>query len=373
MMARTRAPIPAVDRVTPRQSIGGVEGSLEEGTAMAMSPATTTATGTMNRNTLPHQKCPSSHPPTIGPVATPTPVVAPHSPIALARSLRSVNTFAIRDSVDGKIPAAPMPMKARAAISSAGVLAKEPARLPAANSARPESRTPLRPRRSLRLPAARISAANTRLYASTTHCRLVVVAPSSRTREGRVTFTIVTSMLMMRAAEQRASRINPLGAGAVPRPPSRPFPRAAESPPVSLPITVSSSRPRSTHQSRSIDLDPLDVQRRAGQFEPLGYGCRTSPGDQGERDDGRGEHREGGPAEGQCVPLRGCERGVRSVHECRGRPSQGQRHQDGQPERTADLEHGVLHRRSETGVLLRHLMHGGDLESRERRAHAERQ
>ena len=163
MMLRTSVPSPALERKRPRQSMGGAVGSLDEGTAQATSPATTAATGTMKRKTLPHQKWPSSHPPTIGPVATPTPAVAPHSPMACARSLRSVKTFASNDRVDGKIPAAPMPIRARAAISSWGVLQKEPARLPAANTPNPASRTPLRPMRSLRLPAARMSAANTRL------------------------------------------------------------------------------------------------------------------------------------------------------------------------------------------------------------------
>jgi len=122
-----------------------------------------TATGTMNRNTLPHQKRPSSQPPTMGPAATPTPVVAPHSPIALARSARSVKTLAMSDRVDGKMAAAPTPITARAAISWAGVWHSDPARLPAANTPSPASSTPLRPTRSLTLPAARIRAAKTRV------------------------------------------------------------------------------------------------------------------------------------------------------------------------------------------------------------------
>ena len=71
--------------------------------------------------------------------------------------------FAISDSVEGKIAAAPMPMNARAAISWLGVDASAPPRLPVAKTARPASRTPLRPKRSLRLPAARMRDANTRL------------------------------------------------------------------------------------------------------------------------------------------------------------------------------------------------------------------
>ena len=81
--------------------------------------------------------------------------------MAFARSARSVKTLAMSERVAGKMPAAPIPMTARAAISSLGVLASEPARLPSANTPRPASSVPLRPTRSLRLPAARISAANT--------------------------------------------------------------------------------------------------------------------------------------------------------------------------------------------------------------------
>jgi len=45
------------------------------------------------------------------------PVVAPHTPIALARSTRSVNTFDKIESVLGKMIAAPAPITARAAMS----------------------------------------------------------------------------------------------------------------------------------------------------------------------------------------------------------------------------------------------------------------
>ena len=42
----------------------------------------------MKTKMLPHSKRPRSHPPTIGTEAIPIPVVAPHSPMALARSAR---------------------------------------------------------------------------------------------------------------------------------------------------------------------------------------------------------------------------------------------------------------------------------------------
>ena len=107
--------------------------------------------------------CSSSQPPTIGPSAIAAPELAPHSPIARARSPRSVNTFDRSDSVAGKIIAAPSPITQRAAISWPGVVISPPAMLESPSTPNPASSIPLRPRRSERLPAARISAANTRL------------------------------------------------------------------------------------------------------------------------------------------------------------------------------------------------------------------
>ena len=57
------------------------------------------AMGVMVKKMLFQEKCSSSHPPTIGPRAMATPVVAPQSPMALARSPRSVKVLEIRDSV----------------------------------------------------------------------------------------------------------------------------------------------------------------------------------------------------------------------------------------------------------------------------------
>ena len=104
-------------------------------------------------------KCSSSQPPTIGPSAIATPATAPHRPMARARSARSVKIFEIRDSVAGKVMAAPSPITDRAAISSAGLVVKPPARLAAPNTTSPASSIPLRPSRSDRLPNVSSSAA----------------------------------------------------------------------------------------------------------------------------------------------------------------------------------------------------------------------
>ena len=133
------------------------------GTKRATSRPPTSATGAIAKKMLDHEKRPSSQPPKIGPSAIATPAVAPHRPIARARSLRSVKTLLINDSVAGNTSAAPSPIAQRAAISSPELEAKPPTRLAEPNSARPASRVPLRPTRSDRLPAASRNEANTRL------------------------------------------------------------------------------------------------------------------------------------------------------------------------------------------------------------------
>src|SRR6267142_5163071 len=113
------------------------------------------------------------------------------------------------DSVVGKINAAPTPIIARTATSAVGVSTSPPNAEAAPNTASPDNNAPLRPKRSPRLPPASTSAANVRRYASTTHCSSLVVAPSSRTSDGRVTFTIVVSRLIVNAARHSTARAAP--------------------------------------------------------------------------------------------------------------------------------------------------------------------
>src|SRR6266536_18303 len=112
MIVKIRAPIPAADMTSPAQSTGGAVGSRDGGTTIETSRAIPAATGAMNRNTLPHQNRSRSQPPMIGPNAIPTPVVAPHSPIARARSALRVKMLEMIDRVAGKISAAPRPITA---------------------------------------------------------------------------------------------------------------------------------------------------------------------------------------------------------------------------------------------------------------------
>ncbi len=145
MMVNTKVPMATVDRARPPTSTGGVAGSREVGTNNAPPSNVTAATGAMATKTLPHQKCSSSQPPVIGPKATPSPVIAPHSPIALARSPRSVYRLEMIARVAGKISAAPTPITARTAISAPGVSTRPPMAVALPNTASPVSRAPLRP------------------------------------------------------------------------------------------------------------------------------------------------------------------------------------------------------------------------------------
>ena len=78
-------------------------------------------TGTLIRKTDPHQKCSSSNPPMIGPMAAPTIEMEPHMAIAMLRSRSTVKVMRIRANVAGIMADAPMARKARAAISTSGV------------------------------------------------------------------------------------------------------------------------------------------------------------------------------------------------------------------------------------------------------------
>src|SRR4051812_12699898 len=165
-----------------------------------------TLIGAIAKKMLRQSEASSSHPPTIGPSAIAAPVLAPHRPIASARSRRFVNTCVSSESVAGKTIAAPTPITARAAISWPGLPVNPPARLARPKTARPTSSMPLRPNLSERLPKASTDAANSTLNASTTHCSWALEASSSRTRVGSATLTIVVSRLIANAASSSETR-----------------------------------------------------------------------------------------------------------------------------------------------------------------------
>ena len=163
MIVKTTSAIIADDSTRPGTSGRAASGLLEAGTATATPAMASAATGAMAMKMLPQEKLRSSQPPTIGPSAMATPAIAPHRPIARARSRRSVKTLVSSESVAGNVMAAPRPITALAAMSCDALVVKPPARLAAPTTASPASSMPLRPNRSDRLPEVSSSAAKTRL------------------------------------------------------------------------------------------------------------------------------------------------------------------------------------------------------------------
>src|SRR6476620_2011747 len=149
-------------------------------------------TGTFTRNTEPHQKWLSNHPPTIGPIAIPRPDTPAHIPIARPRSSAGKTLVRI-DSVDGMISAPPTPIRARLAISALDVWEKADSVDPTPKITRPSASAFRRPYRSDRLPVVSSSPAKTKTYASTIHWSWLLVAPRSRDSVGNATLRIVLS------------------------------------------------------------------------------------------------------------------------------------------------------------------------------------
>ena len=154
---------PAIESTAPIGSSRGAAGSFEDGRRNRPATRAKMVTGTLIRNTEPHQKCWRRKPPRIGPIALPPPATAAHTPMARARSFGSWNTLVSSERVAGMISAAPMPMKARVKISIVAEVAKADANDPMQNRPRPVLSAPLRPKRSPRLPVVRSSPANTRV------------------------------------------------------------------------------------------------------------------------------------------------------------------------------------------------------------------
>jgi hypothetical protein len=105
-----------IESSTPAMSMRPGFGSFDSGTRVKTRITPAAAIGTLMRNTEPHQKCSSSRPPTIGPMATPRPTAPAQTPMARPRS-RGSKTLAMIDSVAGMTAAAPRPITARAQMS----------------------------------------------------------------------------------------------------------------------------------------------------------------------------------------------------------------------------------------------------------------
>ena len=183
---------PALEMATPAKSTRGRSALRDSGIRIATAIRATTTTGTLIRNTDPHQKWSSSAPPTRGPIGKLRKIVEAITAVAFCRS-SGANSTGMMASASGMIAAAPRPSTARAAISSPEVTAYAQAAELTPKVASPVISTRLRPQRSPSIPAGSTAAASTRLYASLNHCRSLVDACSALAMLGSARFSTVRS------------------------------------------------------------------------------------------------------------------------------------------------------------------------------------
>ena len=147
----------------------------------------------------------TSAPPTTGPSAMLRPNTPPHTPIARARSRRSVNVFVMIDIATGLSMDPPTAWTIRKAISQP----RPGARLHSSSGrehARPAWKVRRRPTRSAVEPENISRLASTSVYASIVHCRPDTDECSSRPIDGSATFTIVLSRPTMNRLMQQIAR-----------------------------------------------------------------------------------------------------------------------------------------------------------------------
>src|SRR5947209_11830352 len=151
-----------IDSPAPVGSRGARSGSREVGTRKRPATKAIATTGRLTRKTDPHQKCSSSQPLVIGPMAPPAPAIPAQMAMARARSSGG-NTLVRIDSVAGITSDAPAPISARQAVSWFGEFETDARNDPVPNTASPTASAPLRPYRSPRDPLVSRSPANTML------------------------------------------------------------------------------------------------------------------------------------------------------------------------------------------------------------------
>src|SRR5699024_4709749 len=88
------------------------------GATASVAISVTITTGTLMRNTDPHQKNSRSRPPSTGPAAAPTTATDIHTAMARFRSRTLVNVIRTRARLAGIMVAAPTPSRPRAAMST---------------------------------------------------------------------------------------------------------------------------------------------------------------------------------------------------------------------------------------------------------------
>ncbi len=171
-----------------------------------MTPIASTPIGTLIQNTADQSAFSTSSPPRRGPIASPSPEMPAHTPIATGRRLGG-NVATRIESDSGFMSAAPTPCVARNATSMPALLDSAQPADAAVKIARPATNSRRRPKRSPSLPPSRMSAANGTTYALTVQASVSGLTWSSRWIDGSATFTIVLSSMIMNRPKHIANSV----------------------------------------------------------------------------------------------------------------------------------------------------------------------
>ena len=183
---------PMADSPIPTTSSDGRSAARDSGTRCRTATNPIVATGTLSRNTQPHQMWPSIQPPRIGPIGRARKFAADQTPTAFGRSSSSNRTVRA-DSAMTMIPAPATPSSARAAMNDPGVVDAAQPIEPSAKSTSETSITRRRPSRSPSSPAGRTDVASTSRYPEENHCRSASPACRRPASVGSATLSTVPS------------------------------------------------------------------------------------------------------------------------------------------------------------------------------------
>ena len=207
LIAYTKGTIASIDHALERRSSLPGCGFFDSGSTHAPRPTMTSITGTLIRNTLPHQKCSSRAPPTTGPSAMPLAAAADQIAIARVRSAGSVKMFRMSESVDGISVEPATPSSSRATMSISGLGANAAATEAMPNAVAPISSSRLRPTRSAMLPMVMSRPAIASEYTSPIHSTAVALASRSLASDGTARCSTVASIASSSTAPVRTPRL----------------------------------------------------------------------------------------------------------------------------------------------------------------------
>src|SRR5665213_452074 len=163
--------------------------------------------GTLTKKIDRHPKPLVSAPPMRGPTATAPPTVAPHAAIAVPRS-RPWNSCPINARPVANNAAPPMPCNARDQMSMGAFVATPHSSEASVKTAKPPTKTCLRPKRSADDPHTSMRVDIAKAYASITHCKSLKLACRRCSIVGSATCTIVMSTSNMNVAPHTAISVN---------------------------------------------------------------------------------------------------------------------------------------------------------------------